>query len=76
MANSHDALAYCHKHRGHVDVHVELIVASQPNVNGRDLDGLASLAQVVELLPYQSVRVDGSVDSQGLVDLVLGSAAR
>ena len=55
---------------------MELIVASQPNVNGRDLDGLASLAQVVELLPYQPVRVDGSVDSQGLVDLVLVSAAR
>ena len=48
---------------------MELIVASQPNVNGRDLDGLASLAQVVELLPYQPVRVDGSVDSQGVVDL-------
>ena len=60
----------------HVDVHVELVIASHPNVNGRDLDGLASLAQVVELLPYQPVRVDGSVDSQGLVDLVLGSAAR
>ena len=30
---------------------------------------LASLAQVVELLPYQPVRVDGSVDSQGVVDL-------
>ena len=76
LADSHDSLTQLDKHREHVDIHVELIVASQPNVNGRDLDGLASLAQVVELLPYQPVRVDGSIDSQGLVDLVLGSAAR
>ena len=76
LADSQDGLAKGHKHRGHVDVHVKLVVASKTNVNGRDLDSLAALTQVVELLPYQPVRVDGSIDSQGLVDLVLGSAAR
>ena len=69
LADSHDALTKLDKHRGHVDIHVELIVASQPNVNGRDLDGLAPLAQMVELLPYQPARLDGSVHSQGVVDL-------
>ena len=69
LADSHDALTKLDKHRRHVDIHVELIVASQPNVNGRDLDGLAPLAQMVELLPYQPARLDGSVHSQGVVDL-------
>ena len=70
LADSHDALTKLDKHRGHVDIHEELIVASQPNVNGRDLHCLAPLTQGVELLPYQPVRVDGSaVDSKGVVDL-------
>ena len=69
LADSHDALTKLDKHRGHVDIHVELIVASQPNVNGRDLDGLAPLAQMVELLPHHPARLDGSVHSQGVVDL-------
>ena len=70
LADSHDTLTKLDKHRGHVDIHEELIVASQPNVNGRDLHCLAPLTQVVELLPYQPVRVDGSaVDSKGVVDL-------
>ena len=69
LADSHDALTKLDKHRRHVDIHVELIVASQPNVDGRDLDGLAPLAQMVELLPYQPARLDGSVHSQGVVDL-------
>ena len=72
LADSHDALTKLDKHRGHVDIHVELIVASQPNVDGRDLHCLAPLSQGVELLPYQHqpVRVDGSaIDSKGVVDL-------
>ena len=55
LADSHDALTKLDKHREHVDIHVELIVASQPNVNGRDLHCLAPLTQSVELLPYQPV---------------------
>ena len=69
LADSHDALTKLDKHRGHVDIHEELIVASQPNVNGRDLHCLAPLTLGVELLLYQPVRVDGSVDGQGVVDL-------
>ena len=58
LADSHDALTKLDKYRWHVDIHVELIVASQTNVDGRDLHCLAPLPQVVELLSYQLNIID------------------
>ena len=48
---------------------MELVVGGQGNVDGRDLDSLSPLAEVVQLLTYQPVRIDGSVHSHGVVDL-------
>ena len=48
---------------------MELVVGGQGNVDGGDLDSLAPLAEVVQLLTSQPVGVDGRVDSQGVVDL-------
>ena len=69
LADSHDAQTKLDKHRGHVDIHEELIVASQPNVNGRDLDGLAPLAQMPGLMAVYTAR-------ELWTSVVLGSAAR
>ena len=64
LANSEDCLTQGHKIGGHVDVHVKLIIGGQGNVDGGDLDSLAPLAEVVQLLTSQPVGVDGRIDSQ------------
>ena len=78
LADSHDSLTQLDKHRGHVDVHMKLVVASKTNVNGRDLDGLAPLAQMVELpSPTNLPGLMAVYTARELwTSVVLGSAAR
>ena len=48
---------------------MELVIGGQGNVDGRDLESLSPLAEVVQLPTYQPVWIDGSVHSHGVVDL-------